>query len=284
MNPFQKILRANLPPKSSVDRISVRGNRQGQISSQVYAPADDITPSPEIALDSGNGGFGGGGAGDAGNSDPTLDHPAHVPIVGSRFPNMAISKGFAPTGLSLLAPLVGTVPVASSATNPGVRSFPVNARGFIIQQLTLGGTNPNTFTLGVNKSNATVTMVVRDAFHAEDLLITSIELYNTSQTVELAVIGVAFRGSYTPSANSISTISGIGNGLFSPLATSVASLAAIATIGLTPGVIVEYVDSTTLALVTWQLTLNASSPVTGAGITVPNDYNAVTNPYVWIEV
>lgn len=197
--------------------------------------------------------------------------------------NKPTVKTFAPSAVSIMLPLTGNVPVAPSATQNGFRSFPVNARGFIIQQLTLGGTNPNIFKVGLNKQPP-VTMVVRDAFHADELLITSIEIYNTSTTTTLDVIGVTFRGVYAPSANSISTISGIGNGLFTPLVTSVATLAALATIGLTPNCIIEYVDSTTLALVTWQLTYNASSPITGAGITVPNDYNASTNPYVWIQV
>lgn len=201
-------------------------------------------------------------------------------------PNNPVVKATAPRATpltSLLAPLTGTVPLAPSATRPNYRSFPLNARGFIIQQLTLGGTNPVLYSVGINRQPP-VTMVVRDAFHADDLLISSIEVYNASTTTALDVIGVSFRGSYNPSSATLSSISGIGNGLFTPLATSPATLAAIVTVGLTPGTIIEYVDSTTLALVTWQLTFNAGSPITGAGITVPNDYNAATNPYVWIQV
>lgn len=180
-------------------------------------------------------------------------------------------------------PLSVIVPAAASASAGIAKSVVAQTSGFIVQQLVLGGTNPNTFYVGANKQPPSL-WVVRDAFIASVIKLATLEFWNYSTTTALQVTGVLFDGIYTPSANSISTISGIGNGLFTPLATSVASLAAIATVGLTTGTIVEYVDSTTLALVTWQLTLNASSPVTGAGITVPNDYNAVTNPYVWIQV
>jgi hypothetical protein len=178
--------------------------------------------------------------------------------------------------------MTGQVDVATSASQPNKRSFAANASGFIVQSLTLGGTSPNLYTVGVNKQPP-VTMVVRDAIRF-DVLVDTIEIYNSSTTTALSVTGVIFRGVYAPSANSISTITGIGNGLFTPLATSVSTLAALATVGLTAGCVIEYVDSTTAALVTWVLTFNNSSPVTGPGITVPSDYNASSNPYVWIQV
>lgn len=197
--------------------------------------------------------------------------------------NQPQNKAFAPAGFSPILPITGAVPVAPSATQMNFRSFPLNCRGFIIHQLTLGATNPSLYKVGINRQQP-VTMIVRDVFHSDELELKSLEIYNASTTTVLDVIGVGLKGLYMPSSTAVQSIAGVGNGLFTPLATSVASLAALVTVGLTVGTVIEYVDSTTLALVSWILTLDAGSPVTGPGVTVPTDYNAATNPYVWHQV
>lgn len=197
--------------------------------------------------------------------------------------NQPRNQSFAQAGFSPILPIIGSVPVAPSATQMNFRSFPLNAKGFIIQQLTLGATNPSLYKVGINRGQP-VTMVVRDVFHSDELELKTVEIYNASTTSVLDVIGVGLKGLYMPSATAVQSIAGVGNGLFTPLATSVTTLAALATVGLTAGTIIEYVDSTTLALVAWVLTLDAGSPVTGPGVTVPTDYNAATNPYVWHQV